>query len=65
MTVEFVGIAPEVTGLDVGTNVRFPRLGIADSALQAPAAGFGDTEAHPDLVDKAAVPILHSPRPTA
>ena len=65
MTVEYVGladyvaIAAEVTGLDVETILRFPWLGLADSALHAPAAGFGDTEFHPDLVDKAAVLIVH------
>lgn len=65
MTVEYVGladyvaIAAEVTGLDVGTVLRFPRLGLAESALHAPAAGFSDTEFYPDLVDKAAVLIVH------
>lgn len=48
MTVEHVGladyvaIASEVTGLDIETILRFPRLGLADSALHVPAAGFGD-----------------------
>ena len=31
------------------------RIDLADSALAAPAAGFGDHEFHPDLLDKAAV----------
>ena len=35
------------------------RLTLADSALHAPAAGFGDTEFYPDFVDKAAVLIVH------
>jgi death-on-curing protein len=30
-------------------------LNLADSALHAPAAGFGDTDFYPDFVDKAAV----------
>jgi death-on-curing protein len=53
VTVEYVGladyvaIAAEVTGLDVETIVRFPRLDLADSALHAPAAGFGDTSSTP------------------
>lgn len=65
MTVEYLGladyvaIAVDVTGLDVETILRFPRLDLADSALHAPAAGFGDTEFYPDLVDKAAVLIVH------
>lgn len=33
-------------------------LDLADSALHAPAAGFGDTEFYPDFVDKAAVLIV-------
>ena len=56
---DYVAIAAEVTGLDVETLVRFPRLGLAESALHAPAAGFGDTEFYPDLVDKATVLIVH------
>lgn len=30
-----------------------------DSALHAPAAGFGDHEVYPDLIDKAAVLAVH------
>ncbi|MGZ6622953.1 MAG: hypothetical protein ACXVHD_25400 [Solirubrobacteraceae bacterium] len=60
MTVEYVdlvgyiAIAAKVTGLDVETVMRVSRLGLADSALRAPAAGFGETEFYPDFVDKAA-----------
>lgn len=56
---DYVAIAAEVTGLDVETILRFPRLNLADSALHAPAAGFGETEFYPDFVDKAAVLIVH------
>jgi death-on-curing protein len=59
---DYVAIAAEVTGLDVETILRFPRLDLADSALHAPVAGFGDTEFYPDLVDKAAVLIAHLAR---
>lgn len=31
------------------------RSDLADSALHAPAAGFGDDDFYPDLIDKAAV----------
>lgn len=31
---------------------------LADSALHAPAAGFGDTDFYPDFVDKAAVLVV-------
>ncbi len=33
-------------------------LNLADSALHAPAAGFGDTDFYPDFVDKAAVLVV-------
>jgi death-on-curing protein len=53
--VDYVAIAAEVTGLDVQTIVSLPNLGLAESALHAPAAGFGDHEFYPDFVDKAAL----------
>lgn len=61
MTVEYVDLADhlpltaEVTGLDVEVVMRIADLGLADSALHAPAAGFGDTDLYPDFIDKAAV----------
>lgn len=53
--VDYIAIAAEVTALDIDTVMRVSRLDLADSALHAPAAGFGDTEFYPDFVDKAAV----------
>jgi death on curing protein len=44
-----------VTGIDAPTLAKASRLELADSALHAPAAGFGGEEFYPDLVDKAAV----------
>ncbi|MGI8575184.1 MAG: Fic family protein [Egibacteraceae bacterium] len=35
--------------------VKASRIDLADSALAAPAAGFGDAEFYPDLYDKSAV----------
>ena len=35
-----------------------PRFDSAESALHAPAAGFGETEFYPDFIDKAAVLIV-------
>ena len=37
----------------------FERIGLADSALAAPAAGFGGIEAHPDFDEKVAVLLWH------
>ena len=34
------------------------KLSLADSALHALAAGFGDTDIYPDFVDKAAVLLV-------
>ena len=53
--VDYVAIAVEVTGLDVEAATKVANLGLADSALHAPAAGFGETDFYPDFVDKAAV----------
>ncbi len=52
---DYVAIATEVTGLDLDTILKVTDLNLADSALHAPAAGFGDTDFYPEFVDKAAV----------
>jgi len=44
VSVDYVAIATEVTGLDTETVMRTARLELADSALHAPASGFGDVE---------------------
>ena len=48
--VDYVAIAAEVTGLKVETLMRVAKLDLADSALHAPAAGFGEVEFYPDFV---------------
>ncbi|MGQ0434759.1 MAG: type II toxin-antitoxin system death-on-curing family toxin [Microthrixaceae bacterium] len=55
---DFLLIAEAVTGLDVKTLTKVSRLPLADSALHAPSAGFGDVDMYPDFVDKAAVLIV-------
>ena len=55
---DYVAIAAEVTGLDMDTVMKVADLNLADSALHAPAAGFGDTDFYPDFIDKAAVLIV-------
>ena len=52
---EFFVLAEQVTGLDAAILVKASRTDLADSALHAPAAGFGDDDFYPDLYDKAAV----------
>lgn len=56
--VDYLAIAAEVTGLGVETLTRVAKLDLADAALHAPAAGFGDIEFYPDFIDKAAVLIV-------
>lgn len=59
---DYVAIAAAVTGLEVEVVMRVANLGLADSALHAPAAGSGDTDFYPDFVDKAAVLIVRLAR---
>ena len=52
---EFWFLAEQVTGIDSTTLLRASRVDLADSALHAPQAGFGDEDFYPNLVDKAAL----------
>ncbi len=54
---EYFWLAEQVTGTKAAVLVKASRVELADSALHAPAAGFGNEEFYPDLVDKAAVLI--------
>jgi death-on-curing protein len=59
---DYVAIAAAVTGLDLQTVMNMTNLNLADSALHAPAAGFGEDEFYPDFVDKAAVLLVRLAR---
>ena len=50
---EYLWLAEQVTGIDAATLAKAGRAELADSALHAPAAGFGKDDFYPDLVDKA------------
>jgi hypothetical protein len=39
---DYIAISVEVTGLDVETVMKVTNLDLADSALHAPSAGFGE-----------------------
>ncbi len=52
---EYLWLAEQVTGLDTSTLTKASRVELADSALHAPQAGFGDDDFYPDIYDKAAV----------
>jgi death-on-curing protein len=56
--VDYLAIAAELTGLDPPTLQRVTKIELAESALHAPAAGFGETEFYPDFIDKAAVVLV-------
>ncbi len=52
---EYVWLAEQVTGIEAVVLVKAARIDLADSALHAPSASFGDEEFYPDIIDKAAV----------
>ena len=56
---DYLAIAAEITGLDEQTIIRVTKLDLADSALHAPAAGFGEVEFYQDFIEKAAVLVTH------
>ena len=56
---DYLAIAAEIIGLDEQTITKVTKLDLADSALHAPAAGFGEVEFYPDFIEKAAVLVTH------
>jgi len=52
---DYCRIAAEILGLEPEQVAGLPNIGLADSALAAPCAGFGDYEAYPTLIEKAAI----------
>ena len=52
---EYFWLAEQVTGTEAAVLVKAARVELADSALHAPSAGFGEDDFYPDLADKAAV----------
>lgn len=52
---DYCRIAGEVLGLDPEQVTELPNIGLADSALAVPRAAFGDHEAFPTLIEKAAI----------
>lgn len=52
---DYLLIAEAVLGVPAETIARWPGISLAESALQAPAMGFGGVEFYPDVIDKAAV----------
>jgi death-on-curing protein len=56
---EYFWLAEQVTGIDTSVLTKMARVDLADSALHAPQAGFGDDDFYPELIDKAAVLTTH------
>ena len=54
---DYCRIAAEVLGIEPERVAELPNIGLADSALAVPRAGFGDHDAYPTLIEKAAVLI--------
>ena len=52
---DYLLIAEAVLGVPAETIARWPGVGLAESALQAPASTFAGIEFYPDLIDKTAV----------
>jgi death-on-curing protein len=52
---EYFWLAEQVTGLEAAGLIKAERVDLADSALHAPQAGFGDEDFYADAYDKAAV----------
>lgn len=52
---DYLLIAEAILDIQAQTLARLPRLDLADSALNAPAAGFGEVEAYPEFAIKVAV----------
>ncbi|MHB1242433.1 MAG: type II toxin-antitoxin system death-on-curing family toxin [Gaiellaceae bacterium] len=56
---DYLLIAGSVLGLPAEAIANFDRIGLAQSALAAPQAGFGGVEAYPQFETKAAVLCWH------
>ncbi len=53
---DFCDVAAGILGITPEQIARFPNAGLAESALAAPRAGFGDdVEVYPTILEKAAI----------
>lgn len=58
---DFIETAAELLGLPEETVVKMARLDLAESALHAPQAGWGEVEFYPEFTMNAAVPMVRRP----
>lgn len=59
---DYCRIAADVLGTTPEQIARLPRIALADSALASPRAGFGEHDAYPTIIEKAAVLVEHLAR---
>ena len=59
---DFCDVAAEILGTTPEQIARLPNVGLAESALAAPRAGFGDVEVYPTLLKKAAILVARLAR---
>jgi death on curing protein len=59
---DFCDVAAEILGTTSEQIGRLPNVSLAASALAAPQAGFGDVEAYPTILEKAATLVEHLAR---
>lgn len=52
---DFCDVAADILGTTPEQIERLPNVGLAESALAAPSAGFGDVEVYPTIIEKAAI----------
>jgi death on curing protein len=59
---DYIDLAAYLLDTEHAGVARLPRIALAESALHAPFASFGCTEAYPTLVEQAAVLLQHLAR---
>jgi death on curing protein len=59
---DFCDVAADILATTPEQIAHFPNVGLAESALAAPRAGFGDVEAYPTILEKAAILLEHLAR---
>jgi death-on-curing protein len=52
---DFCDVAADILGVTPEQIARLPNVGLAESALAASRAGFGDVEVYPTILEKAAI----------
>ena len=54
---EYFWLAEQVTGVEAAVLTKASRVDLADSALHAPSAGFGEEDFYPDLMGLGVVSV--------